>query len=45
MNHSETITIECTINGMPFQLHAAPGMPLRNYSENKGFLVSNKVAA
>ncbi|HBD4200808.1 xanthine dehydrogenase, partial [Escherichia coli] len=23
MNHSETITIECTINGMPFQLHAA----------------------
>lgn len=24
MNHSETITIECTINGMPFQLHAAP---------------------
>ncbi|MGE9575390.1 xanthine dehydrogenase, partial [Escherichia coli] len=22
MNHSETITIECTINGMPFQLHA-----------------------
>ncbi|HGV2746883.1 xanthine dehydrogenase, partial [Escherichia coli] len=20
MNHSETITIECTINGMPFQL-------------------------
>ncbi len=28
MNHSETITIECTINGMPFQLHAAPGTPL-----------------
>ncbi|PQN89442.1 xanthine dehydrogenase, partial [Shigella flexneri] len=25
MNHSETITTECTINGMPFQLHAAPG--------------------
>ncbi|EOK4716232.1 xanthine dehydrogenase, partial [Shigella flexneri] len=23
MNHSETITTECTINGMPFQLHAA----------------------
>ncbi|MCV6002890.1 xanthine dehydrogenase, partial [Escherichia coli] len=23
MNHSETITIECTINGIPFQLHAA----------------------
>ncbi|EHF8085515.1 xanthine dehydrogenase, partial [Shigella flexneri] len=22
MNHSETITTECTINGMPFQLHA-----------------------
>ncbi|MCP6547711.1 xanthine dehydrogenase, partial [Klebsiella pneumoniae] len=22
MNHSEPITIECTINGMPFQLHA-----------------------
>ncbi|ENY6829562.1 xanthine dehydrogenase, partial [Shigella flexneri] len=21
MNHSETITTECTINGMPFQLH------------------------
>ncbi|EPX8683269.1 xanthine dehydrogenase, partial [Shigella flexneri] len=28
MNHSETITTECTINGMPFQLHAAPGTPL-----------------
>lgn len=40
MNHSETITIECTINGMPFQLHAAPGTPLSellrgNYSANK----------
>ncbi|MGQ7033946.1 xanthine dehydrogenase, partial [Escherichia coli] len=22
------MTIECTINGMPFQLHAAPGTPL-----------------
>lgn len=38
MNHSETITIECTINGMPFQLHAAPGMPLSELLREQGLL-------
>ncbi len=36
MNHSETITIECTINGMPFQLHAAPGTPLSELLREQG---------
>ncbi len=45
MNHSETITIECTINGMPFSFTPRQECRFRNYSENKGFLVSNKVAA
>lgn len=38
MNHSETITIECTINGMPFQLHAAPGTPLSELLREQGLL-------
>nr|WP_251124702.1 xanthine dehydrogenase iron sulfur-binding subunit XdhC [Escherichia coli] len=38
MNHSETIIIECTINGMPFQLHAAPGMPLSELLRDQGLL-------
>ena len=38
MNHSETITIECVINGMPFQLHAAPGMPLSELLREQGLL-------
>ncbi|XNM42914.1 hypothetical protein ACLK10_15825 [Escherichia coli] len=38
MNHSETITIECTINGMPFQLHAAPGTPLSQLLREQGLL-------
>ena len=38
MNHSETITLECTINGMPFQLHAAPGMPLSELLREQGLL-------
>ncbi len=37
MNHSETITIECTINGMPFQLHAA-GTPLSELLREQGLL-------
>ncbi|EFN6913261.1 xanthine dehydrogenase iron sulfur-binding subunit XdhC [Escherichia coli O10] len=38
MNHSETITIECVINGMPFQLRAAPGMPLSELLREQGLL-------
>ncbi|EQC0376262.1 TPA: xanthine dehydrogenase, partial [Shigella flexneri] len=38
MNHSETITTECTINGMPFQLHAAPGTPLSELLREQGLL-------
>ena len=38
MNHSETITIECTINGIPFQLHAAPGTPLSELLREQGLL-------
>ena len=38
MNHSETITIECAINGIPFQLHAAPGTPLSELLREQGLL-------
>ncbi len=38
MNHSDTITIECTNNGMPFQLHAAPGMTLSELLREQGLL-------
>ncbi|MCR6679784.1 xanthine dehydrogenase, partial [Escherichia marmotae] len=38
MNHSKSISIECVINGMPFQLHAAPGMPLSVMLLEEGLL-------